>query len=51
LANVKVKKLVASLVQERCEDLPITKGRILRELALMGFANMTDYVAGPQKIR
>lgn len=44
LINVKVKALISKLVEQRCDELAITKSRVLRELALMGFANMHDYV-------
>ena len=44
LANVKVREAVEKQVERQCNELAITKSRILRELALMGFSNMHDYI-------
>lgn len=44
LANVKVREAIEKRVERQCEALAITKSRVLRELALMGFANMHDYI-------
>src|SRR5260221_10599644 len=44
LANVKVRGVIAKLVTKRCDELLITKDRVLRETALLAFANMRDYI-------
>jgi phage terminase small subunit len=48
LANVSVRAAVDEAMAERAERTEITADKVLRELALIGFANMADYMsAGP----
>jgi phage terminase small subunit len=48
LKNVEVAAFIESAMAERAERTEITADRVLRELALIGFANMADYMsAGP----
>lgn len=48
LTNVNIKEAVGKLIEKRCDELHISKFRVLRELALLGFANMEDYLTkGP----
>jgi phage terminase small subunit len=48
LSDAKVSALVAEKAEKQVEKLEITAERILRELALLGFANMEDYMrSGP----
>lgn len=44
LANVKIRQAVEALIQKRCDELAISKEKVLRELALLGFSNMRDYL-------
>lgn len=44
LSDAKVSALVAEKAEKQVEKLEITAERILRELALLGFANMEDYM-------
>jgi phage terminase small subunit len=45
LANVSVSSAIAKEHSKRIEKLEITADRVLRELALIGFSNMLDYIA------
>src|SRR5260370_29273843 len=43
-----VKKIIAKLMKKRAQKLDLTAERVLKELAKLAFANMTDYmVIGP----
>lgn len=44
LSNVKVAAVIAERQEKRLAKLEITAERVLREIALMGFCNMLDYV-------
>ena len=44
LVNVKVAEAIAAKQGPRLEKLEITAERVLRELALLGFSNMLDYM-------
>jgi phage terminase small subunit len=44
LKNVKVRAEIDRLTDERAKKLDITADRVLRELALLGFSNMEDYI-------
>lgn len=44
LRNVKVQKLVDELTAERAKRLDLTADKVLRELSLIAFSNMLDYV-------
>jgi phage terminase small subunit len=44
LRNPKVKAAVAEKTQKRMNKLEITAEKVLQELALLGFANMMDYM-------
>jgi phage terminase small subunit len=44
LSNVMVAAAIDRKTEKRLEKLEITADRVLRELALMGFANMLDYM-------
>ena len=44
LADVRVRDRVSEVLKERCQALMITKDRVLRETALLAFANMSDYL-------
>jgi phage terminase small subunit len=48
LANADIRCCIAELLKELCDSLMITKERVLRETALLAFANMADYLT-PQK--
>jgi phage terminase small subunit len=43
-SNVQVQKRLAELQQKQCDRYEITAERIKRELALLAYANMDDYV-------
>ncbi len=48
LKHVEIAPLIASRKQAHADKLDITAERVLRELALIGFANMADYMrVGP----
>lgn len=48
LKNTSVAAAIAERASARAEKLEITAERVLRELALIGFANMSDYITiGP----
>src|SRR5438105_15495692 len=42
LANVKIREAVGDVIRERCAELMISKERVLRETALLGFSNIQD---------
>lgn len=44
LKHVEVAELIATKAEKQVEKLDITAERVLRELALLGFANMEDYM-------
>jgi phage terminase small subunit len=44
LRNVQIAEEVAKAQEKRCEKLEISADRVLQELALLGFANMMDYM-------
>lgn len=44
LKHVEVAKLLAEKTKKRMDALEITADRVVRELALLGFSNMLDYV-------
>lgn len=44
LRNAKVAAVVAGKTEKRLDKLEITAEKVLRELALMGFSNMLDYM-------
>lgn len=44
LKNVEVAEVISSKAEKQVEKLEITAERVLRELALIGFANMEDYM-------
>ena len=48
LKNVKVQARIAELTKAKAEKLDLTVDRVLRELMLMGFANMQDYIGVQQ---
>lgn len=43
LTNVAVQARIAELQKKQCDKLEITAERVLRELALLAYANMDDY--------
>lgn len=45
LRNPKVSQVIEKKSAKRLEKLEITAEKVLKELALIGFANMTDYMA------
>lgn len=48
LGNAKIAEAIARAQQERSDRVGVTADRVLAELALIGFANMQDYMrAGP----
>lgn len=44
LKNVEVQARIVKLQKAQCDKLDITAERVLRELALLAYANMDDYV-------
>ena len=44
LKKVKIAARIAKLQKKHCDKLEITADRVLRELALLAYANMDDYV-------
>jgi len=44
LKNTNIREQIARLLEDRCRELAITKDRVLRETALLAFANMEDYM-------
>lgn len=44
LRNVKVQQEIAKKTRKRVQKLEISADRVLNELALLGFANMQDYI-------
>jgi len=45
LSNVDISSAIAKAHSKRIEKLEITADRVLRELALLGFSNMLDYLS------
>lgn len=44
LSNVQVSERISAMRQERSERVQVDSDRVLRELCLLGFSNMMDYV-------
>ena len=45
LNHVEVKAAIASIVEQRAKKMDITAERVLKEIAVLGFSNMMDYMS------